>query len=110
MRPVAALLCLAALAGLACAATAHPSGARHEIRMRGNSYSPRRLRVAVGDTVVWVNGDIVRHNAVRDGIFDSGELKGGERFAWVPSDTGTIRYECTIHERMRGTLTVVKAP
>jgi plastocyanin len=109
MRPVAAVLCLAALAVLACAAAARPTTTRHEIRMRGNSYSPRRLQVAVGDTVVWVNADIVRHDAVREGRFNTGELKGGERYAWVPTDTGTIRYECTIHERMRGTLTVVKA-
>lgn len=110
MRPVAAVLCIAALAALACAATARPEGTRHEIRMRGNSYSPRRLEVAVGDTVVWINGDIVRHDAVRDGLFDTGELKAGERYSWVPADTGTIRYECTIHERMRGVLTVVRAP
>ncbi len=110
MRTLAVACGVAALAGLACAATARPTTATHEIRMRGNSYSPRRLEVALGDTVVWVNGDIVRHNAVRDGLFDSGELKGGERFAWVPADTGTIRYECTIHERMRGILTVVQTP
>lgn len=110
MRTLSVALGVAALAGLACAATTRPATARHEIQMRGNSYSPRRLQVAVGDTVVWVNGDIVRHDAVREGLFDTGELKGGERFSWVPADTGTIRYECTIHERMRGMLTVVSKP
>lgn len=110
MRTLSIALGVTALAGLACAATARPSTTKHEIQMRGNSYSPRRLQVEVGDTVVWVNGDIVRHDAVREGLFDTGELKGGERYAWVPADTGTIRYECTIHERMRGMLTVVAKP
>jgi len=82
---------------------------RREIRMRGNSFAPREVRVAVGDTVVWVNGDIVRHNAVRRELFDSGDLKSGERFAWVPTDTGVVRYQCTIHSRMRGTLRVAEA-
>jgi len=76
--------------------------------MRGNSFDPRELRVAVGDTVVWVNGDIVRHNAVHPALFDSGELRSGERFAWVPADTGMIRYQCTIHSRMRGSIRVTE--
>jgi plastocyanin len=81
---------------------------RREIRMRGNSFAPREAHVAVGDTVIWVNGDIVRHNAVRRDLFDSGELRAGERFAWVPADTGLVRYQCTIHSRMRGTIRVTK--
>ena len=79
---------------------------RHEIRMRGNSFAPRETSVAVGDTVVWMNTDIVRHNAVYIGLFDSDDLKGGEQFSWVPADTGLVRYQCTIHSRMRGTLRV----
>ena len=79
---------------------------RREIRMRGNSFSPRDIRAAVGDTVIWINGDIVRHNAVRPELFDSGELRSGERFTWVPADTGTVRYQCTIHSRMRGVIRV----
>lgn len=82
---------------------------RREVRMRGNSFAPREMRIAVGDTVVWLNGDIVRHNAVGAGLFDSGELRPGERFAWVPSDTGTVRYQCTLHSRMRGNI-VVRGP
>jgi plastocyanin len=79
---------------------------RHEIQMRGNSFAPRSRTVTVGDTVVWVNSDIVRHNVVRAELFDSGDLRSGERFEWVPADTGTVRYQCTIHQRMRGTVRV----
>lgn len=79
------------------------------VRMRGNSFAPRTLDVTLGDTVVWTNTDIVRHNAVRSAFFDSGDIRPGERFSWVPTDTGTVRYECTIHTRMRGTIRV-RAP
>lgn len=78
----------------------------HEITMRSSSFGPRDLTLLVGDTVVWHNVDIVRHNAVRRELFDTGELKPGEKYRWVPADTGSYRYQCTIHQRMRGRLTV----
>jgi plastocyanin len=50
----------------------------------------------------------VRHNAVRRELFETGDLRAGESFAWVPSDTGSFRYQCTIHTRMRGVVRVVR--
>jgi plastocyanin len=106
LRPVLVVAACLGLVAAAAGVATQPAGRRVEIRMRGNSFAPRTPTVTVGDTVEWVNTDIVRHNAVRDSLFDSGELRRGERFAWVPTDTGTIRYQCTIHSRMRGTLRV----
>lgn len=106
------LLAMMAMVLAAAARATQESGAqprRVEIRMRGNSFSPRTATLTLGDTVEWVNTDIVRHDAVREELFDSGELRRQERFAWVPTDTGTVRYQCTIHSRMRGTLRV-RAP
>ncbi len=80
---------------------------RREVQMRSVSFAPAELRLALGDTVVWKNIDVVRHNAVRPGLFDTGELRTGESHTWVPTDTGTITYRCTIHARMRGKLIVV---
>jgi plastocyanin len=108
-----ALLASAALgvaATSSSAVTSDPTTRRAEIAMRGNSFRPRRVIVSLGDTVLWVNRDIVRHDAVKPGLFDSGELRGGESFAWVPSDTGVVEYRCTIHQRMRGEIRVRPAP
>lgn len=91
------------------AASAH-AGRRVEVTMRGNSFRPRTVEIAVGDTVVWINRDIVRHNAVGAERFDTGKLRGGERFAWVAADTGRIEYRCTIHQRMRGEIRVRNTP
>lgn len=112
MRVARALALAVALTALVGATRARPTrGPRqHEIRMRSNSFAPRTLVVSVGDTVVWTNRDIVRHNAVRDSLFDSGELRSGDRYSWVPSDTGEIAYRCTIHSRMRGTIRVLSKP
>lgn len=107
MPRLRALLALGLLALVAVAATVGDSAPRRtEIAMRGNSFRPRRADVTLGDTVVWVNRDIVRHDAVKDGLFDTGELRGGESHSWVPADTGTIEYRCTIHQRMRGQIRV----
>lgn len=75
--------------------------------MRSNAFTPRDLTVALGDTVTWRNADIVRHNAVLPDRFDTGDLRRGEAFDWVPADTGRYAYRCTIHQRMRGVVTVV---
>jgi len=96
---------------VACGAAVVKSDAtRLEITMRGNSFGPRRAEVSVGDTVVWMNKDIVRHDAVKPGLFDSGELRGGESYVWIPADTGVVQYRCTIHQRMRGEIRVVAKP
>lgn len=100
----AALLALVAACGAAAAAS---NATRLEIAMRGNSYGPRRAEVTLGDTVIWVNRDIVRHDAVKPGLFDSGELMGGERYEWVPTDTGVVEYRCNIHQRMRGEIRIL---
>jgi plastocyanin len=115
-RLALAALALSALGAITCAdagARHTPSDARatsHEVTMRAVSFGPRDLTVRVGDTVVWHNVDIVKHNAVRRELFDTGELAPGEKYAWVAPDTGTYRYQCTIHQRMRGRLTVAKSP
>ncbi|HEX4934971.1 MAG TPA: hypothetical protein VFV33_17415 [Gemmatimonadaceae bacterium] len=109
MTRARALLLVVALGGsLVAARAAVPAGGpqRHEVRMRSVSYAPGELRLAVGDTVVWRNTDIVRHDAVRPGLFDTGELQSGDSARWVASDTGTFAYRCTIHARMRGRLIV----
>lgn len=109
MGPRRVAVAIATLA-LACgAAVAAAAPGRVEIAMRGNSFGPRRLEIALGDTVVWVNRDIVRHDAVKAGLFDSGELRGGESFQWIPADTGVVEYRCTIHQRMRGQIRVKPA-
>lgn len=101
---------LVAAAALACGLSAAPAvsaGTHHEILMRGNSFTPRTITITVGDTIVWRNADIVRHNATRPEIFESGDVRAGQTFSWVAADTGEVRYRCTIHQRMRGTLNVI---
>ncbi len=104
---------LSGAAAMAMAASTELHGSdgvpvRHEVQMRAVSFAPRQLTIRLGDTVLFKNADIVRHNAVRRDVFDTGNLRSGESFAWIPADTGQFRYQCTIHTRMRGEVTVVR--
>ncbi len=106
----ALVIALLALGGVTCASReVQPpaAGTRHEVQMRAVAFAPRELTVHLGDTISWKNVDIVRHNALRPNTFDTGELKPGESHNWTPADTGTYAYRCTIHQRMRGRITVV---
>ena len=90
-----ALVCVAAVGAAVSSSrgSRRANPVRHEVQMRAISFTPAELVVAVGDTVEWRNADIVR-------------LKPGEPGSWVPSDTGTFIYRCTIHARMRGKIVV----
>ena len=103
-----AVVCVAALAAAVSSArgSLRATPVRHEVQMRAISFTPAEVVVAVGDTVEWRNADIVRHNAVRVDLFETGDLKPGEHGSWVPRDTGTFTYRCTIHARMRGKIVV----
>jgi plastocyanin len=80
---------------------------RAEILMKAVAFAPESISMRVGDTVTWRNVDIVRHNVVHPGRFESPDLPSGGTFTWVPLDTGLVRYRCTIHPRMRGEVVVV---
>lgn len=81
------------------------------------AFRPDQVRVQVGDTVRWVNGDATFHtvtssdsfdvrspNRVFDAVLDS----AGEEFTHTFTAAGTYPYYCQPHsEFMAGTVTVV---
>lgn len=70
-------------------------------------FAPAELTVSPGDTVEWSNDDVFRHTTTADsGAWSSPELRRGERFAFVPTDTGRFPYHCTAHSVMSGTIVV----
>jgi plastocyanin len=95
---------LSTAAGLVAAGRREPTS--REVVVKAVTFTPGTLRAHVGDTVVWRNADIVSHTVEHPGLFSSGDIASGERYRWVPTDTGVVRYRCTIHERMRGEIAV----
>lgn len=56
---------------------------------------------AVGDTVTWVNTDVLAHTATAaDGVWDSGLLMEGDEWSLVIESAGRIGYACTPHPVM----------
>jgi plastocyanin len=96
----------AGLVAAACAAEpARP--ATTPVDIRGFAFAPARVEVSVGDTVVWINRDALPHTATADSrAWDSGELRTGARWSWIPADTGTVEYICAYHPNMRGSIDV----
>lgn len=82
----------------------------HTIEVRGMEFHPAELTVALGDTVVWINRDVVPHTATASGPpkWDTGHLmqgdSGGGRY--VTRKAGVFHYICGLHPTMRGTLIV----
>jgi len=94
-------------ASAAPAQKARPSGS---VIMRDVAFSPRSTTVKVGQTVTWINEDRIAHDVVATSgaTFDSGTFAQGETFEFRPRRPGTIAYVCTLHQGMKGMLTVTR--
>jgi plastocyanin len=80
------------------------------VSMKNIAFAPKSLTVKVGQTVTWTNDDTVTHNvtATSGATFKSSNFGGGGTFSWKADKAGTVKYVCTIHPGMDGTLTVTK--
>jgi plastocyanin len=111
-RGLAAVAALAALLALrsfrlqAEAAAPPRKPATHTVTIDGARFSPAELTVSAGDTVVWVNKDILAHTATaKDGSFDSKVIQPGKSWRLVVKRKGAVAYTCSFHP-MNATLTV----
>ena len=86
---------------LGASAIAHSSSA---------SFTPTSLTLAPGDSVVWVNKDIIPHTATskKAGVFDSGAIAPGKSWKRTFKTAGVIDYFCTFHPTMKAKLEVKK--
>jgi plastocyanin len=75
----------------------------HTVEIRGMEFHPAAITVSVGDTIVWVNRDIVPHTSTT-GDWDTGLLTQGQSGRVVARHAGSLRYVCRWHPTMRGTL------
>jgi plastocyanin len=79
----------------------------HTVTIDATRFEPAVLAVTAGDTVVWINKDIIPHTATsQTGLFDSGSLVQGQSFRYTPQQVGEFAYLCTFHPAMKATLRV----
>lgn len=102
---VAGLVLLACSTG-AGAAQRGKKPATHTVTMEGMVFKPMTLTIRPGDTVVWVNKDIVEHTATAKGSFDSKMVAAGKSWKRTFKTAGSFDYVCTYHPTMTGKLVV----
>jgi plastocyanin len=110
--PLLALLVLAAPgcgSGGGAGGTAQALKAGDTIGMKSFRFKPDHVQVAVGQKVTWHNDEDIRHDVKADSgaSFASGTFGKDGTFSWTPDEAGTVRYECTLHPGMDGTIDVV---
>ena len=78
----------------------------HQVEIRGMQFVPAELPVAVGDTVVWTNADVLPHTVTSSpaGVFDSQQLASQQRWQYTVPTAGEHVYVCTFHPTMRAKL------
>lgn len=75
------------------------------VRVANLVYEPKSVTIDAGQTVAWVFDDgNVPHNVVGKGF--RSETRRSGVFSHRFENPGTYRYLCTLHPRMRGTVTV----
>ncbi len=78
----------------------------HRIEMQNMRFGPVPANIKAGDTIVWVNRDLVPHTATaRDHSFDVVVPSRGSATT-VVRRAGTIAFYCRYHPAMRGALVV----
>jgi plastocyanin len=100
-----------ALGLLVCSANAAATKQRkpktHTVVMEAMVFRPAALTVSSGDTIVWVNKDIVEHTATSAAAgFDSKMIRPGQSWKYTIRTRGDVAYVCTYHPTMTGTLRV----
>lgn len=84
-----------------------PGPETHTVIIEGMRFLPEALTVAPGDTVVWVNKDMVAHTATSTtGGFDSKTIQAGLSWRFTIRETGDLTYICTLHPTMKALLRV----
>ncbi len=77
------------------------------------SFEPATISVGVGDSVTWVNNGSAQHTVSSQSDtarFDSGVLGSGGTFTYTFKSAGSFDFQCNVHPRMVGTVTVASAP
>jgi plastocyanin len=84
-------------------ATQEAGGVRHRVDIQRFTFVPEYLVVAPGDTVVWVNRDLVPHTlTAQDSSWDSQALETNQAWELRFTEGMTGHYFCRFHPTMQG--------
>jgi len=78
-----------------------------EVAIKSFAFSPEKITITAGDTVVWTNMDSAPHTVTSEPgssvkELDSERLARGDSYSHTFETAGTYSYHCGIHTSMRG--------
>ena len=68
-------------------------------------FTPTAINAKVGDTIAWVNKDVIAHTATVKGGWEV-MIPPGKSATHVVEATDTVEYYCRFHPNMKGRITV----
>lgn len=85
------------------------AGHRHRVIIKGLQFVPADVVVAPGDTVLWVNQDLVQHTVTaRDETWDSHALTQNATWEMHVTESTAGEYFCRYHPMMHGRLVITR--
>ena len=89
------------------APAAQAAGDTVRVNIKDLAFSPATVRIKVGQTVEWANGDPLAHTVTADNkSWGSGFLNQGGRFTRRFTAAGAFPYHCEPHPQMKGSVIV----
>ena len=112
-----ALTILAVLCYLAPGAdeskNSEPKAKEINVKVKSLSFSPKKVEVQVGESVVWTSEARTKHSATSDDdgkTFDTGDIEPGKSSKAVKFEKpGEFKYHCKVHGKTMSGTVVVKA-
>jgi len=100
------LLCFVFLLNGCTSTPEKPIHKVYNVEIKQMQFQPASLRLQKGDTIVWINHDIVAHDVTEETgkLWTSGPLAPGT--SWSLVVTQSADYYCSIHVVMKGKLLV----
>jgi len=105
MSPGRSVFAFAAMVAAINAVSAHAETI--QITMDKMVFSPIEVSASVGDTIAWVNNDILAHTATApNGDWDV-VIAAKKTVSLALKKAGTIEYYCRYHPNMKGRIVIV---
>ena len=82
---------------------------RHVVEIRNLEFTPKELALAPGDTITWINYDLIPHTVTADDeSWDSGLIGVQEQWQTVVEADMYAAYFCRYHPSMTARLRIVR--
>lgn len=78
-----------------------------EISIYNMKFSPEVLVLKKGESIQWVNKDVVPHTVTADdGSFDSKNIEPGKSWIYQPKTVKKSTYKCNYHPTMKASFSI----